>query len=393
MSTSTTALLVVPLLVLIAPILSRGLGRWVTIPVVVFELVLGILAGPALLGWVDEAEFISKLSEFGVTLLFFVAGTELTASAVRGRTARRAWLGWLISIGVGVAAGFAVSPGLGAIIIGISLASTALGTLLPILRDSGDLGTPFGDSIGALGAAGEFGPIVAISLFLGGRSLGAASLVLVLFGVIAVVAIVQAGRRPHQRLHRFVESTLHTSAQFAVRAVLAVLAILVFLTLQLEIDMLLGAFTAGIVWKLLIRDADESTQRSVEAKVDAVAFGFLVPIFFVYTGVKFDLAALLDAPASFLWIPAVLVALLLVRGLPSMLAAPAGASRREQIATGLFGATGLPIIVVVTDIGVRQEVLTSTQAAILVGSGLLSVLIFPLVAAALRETPRASVGD
>ncbi|MGB3698762.1 MAG: cation:proton antiporter, partial [Gordonia sp. (in: high G+C Gram-positive bacteria)] len=301
MTPTTTALLVVPLLILAAPICTRLVSRWIKIPVVVFELLLGIAAGPAVLGWVGETEFLARLSDFGVTLLFFVAGTEITASAVRGRTAQRAWLGWLLSIALGVGAGFVVSPGLGAIIIGISLASTALGTLLPILRDNGDLGTPFGNAIGAIGAAGEFGPIVAISLFLGGRSFGTAGVVLLAFGAVALAAMFYAGRAPHGRLHRYVEATLHTSAQFAIRVVLAILALLVVLTLELGIDMLLGAFTAGIVWKLLIRDADEQTQRSVETKIDALAFGFLVPLFFVYTGVKFDLRSLLDDPVAFAW--------------------------------------------------------------------------------------------
>ncbi|MGB6040347.1 MAG: cation:proton antiporter [Gordonia sp. (in: high G+C Gram-positive bacteria)] len=394
MNDATRALLVVPLLIFAAPILARLVGRWIKIPVIVYELMLGILAGPALLGWVGESAFISHLSSFGVTLLFFIAGTEITRSAIRGRTAKRAWLGWFISIAVGTGAGFLVSPGLGALIIGISLASTALGTLLPILRDDGDLGTPFGNAIGAIGAAGEFGPILAISLFLGGRSFGTATVVLAIFAVVALTALYQAGRSPHRHLHRLVESTLETSGQFAIRAILAILAVLVWLALELGIDTLLGAFTAGIVWKLLMRDANEKTQKSVEAKVDGVAFGFLIPIFFVYTGVKFDLASLLDDPKTFAAIPVVLVALLLIRGVPSMLAAPEDASRRELLATGFLGATALPIIVVVTEIGVREGLLTSTHSAILVGAGVLSVLIFPLVAGALRKPELvAATGD
>ncbi|MGB3696221.1 MAG: cation:proton antiporter, partial [Gordonia sp. (in: high G+C Gram-positive bacteria)] len=133
-------------------------------------------------------------------------------------------------------------------------------------------------------------------------------------------------------------------------------------------------------------------QRSVETKIDALAFGFLVPLFFVYTGVKFDLRSLLDDPVAFAWIPAVMVALLLIRGLPSMLAAPEGAGPRERIAVGLFGATGLPIIVVVSQIGVQQDVLTSTDAAVLVGAGLLSVLIFPLIAARVRARTDGATG-
>ncbi|WP_240193950.1 MULTISPECIES: cation:proton antiporter [unclassified Gordonia (in: high G+C Gram-positive bacteria)] len=384
------SLLVVPLLMIAAALAGRATARWIAVPIVVFELVLGVAAGPDALGWVDRTSFLAQLSQFGVMLLFFVAGSEIDAASLRGRTGRRAWLGWAISICIGVAIGYVAEPGIGALIIGICLASTALGTLLPILRDAGDLGTPFGSAVGAVGTVGEFGPIIAISVFLGTRSPGMSTVVLVVFAVIALAAILHAQRRTHQRLHRIVESTLHTSGQFAVRCVLGILAVLVFLALQLGVDMLLGAFTAGIVWRLLMRDADEATRRSVDAKVDALAFGFLVPIFFVYTGVKFDLRALLDAPLAFAVIPVVTIALLLVRGIPSMLAAPTGAARRERAAVGLMGATALPIIVVATDIGVEHHAITSTEAAVFVGAGVLSVLVFPIVAAAVRK-PRASV--
>lgn len=382
--------LIVAFLVLAAPVLTRAVSRWVKVPILVFELVLGIVVGPSVLDWVQQSDVLAHLSTFGVDILFFVAGTEVTRSAMTGRTAHRAWLGWLISIAAGIGAGFLVSPGLGAVIIGISLASTALGTLMPILRDSGVLGTPLGDSVGAIGVIGEFGPIFAISLFLGSRSFGTAGLVLIGFVVIAVLALVQVSRVSHHRLHDFVEATMHTSAQFAVRAVIAILTLLVFLAALLDIDILVGAFTAGILWRLMIRDADEETRQSVEAKIDAVAFGFLVPIFFVYTGVKFDLQALLQEPLAIALIPVVLVALLVIRGLPSMLAAPEGSTWSERIAVGLFGATGLPIIVVVSEIGMQQDVLDSADAAILVGGGVLSVLIFPLLAVFLRDREAAS---
>src|SRR5690606_24834732 len=102
----------------------------------------------------------------------------------------------------------------------VALASTALGTLVPILRDAGELGTPFGRVASAVGAVGEFGPLVAISLFLGGRELGAATIVLGAFALVAGAGIVIALRVPHGRLHAFVRSSLHTSGQFAVRVVI-----------------------------------------------------------------------------------------------------------------------------------------------------------------------------
>lgn len=368
----------------LAPLLARGLGRWVRIPVVVFELVLGIVVGPSVLGWAQPSEFVHTLSEFGLAMLFFIAGTEIELSALRGRSGRGAIGGWLISLVAGVALGFVVAPGEGAIIIGIALASTALGTLLPILRDTGELATPFGRAVGALGAVGEFGPLIAISVFLGGRSPGAATIVLALFALIAAAAVWYAFAVPQGALHRFVGATLHTSGQFAVRVVILLIAALVALSVFLDIDMLLGAFAAGILWRLLIRDAAEHDRREVDSKIEAVGFGFLVPVFFIYTGVTFDLRSLIDQPLLLVMVVVTLLVLLVVRGLPSLLAAPAGSTGRDRMAVGLMGATGLPIIVAVTGIGVDAGILSTAAAAVLVGAGMLSVLLFPLIAMTVR---------
>ncbi|MFK4835186.1 cation:proton antiporter [Microbacterium sp. ZW T2_14] len=377
-------LLVIPLLAVLAPLLTRGLGRWIRIPVVVFELLLGILVGPALLGWAAPSEFIQALSEYGLAMLFFVAGTEIQFGSFRGRLGRRASLGWLISLAAGIAAGFLLAPGEAAIVIGVALCSTALGTLLPILRDAGELPTPFGQAVAAIGAVGEFGPLIAISIFLGGREPGVSTVVLALFALLAGLAIWLAFKMPRGAMHAFVSSTLHTSGQFAIRVVFLILAALVSLSIVLDLDMLLGAFTAGIVWRLVMRDATEADREAVESKIEGVAFGFLVPVFFIYTGVTFDLQALLEQPQLFLLLPVGLVALLIVRGLPSMLAAPVGSTRRERLSIALLGATALPIIVAVTAIGVDEGILTTTHQAVLIATGMLSVLLFPLIGMALR---------
>jgi len=377
-------LLIIPLLAVLAPLLARGASRWMRIPIVVFELMLGIVLGPSLLGWAVPSDFVAALSEFGLAMLFFVAGSEIEFTAFRGRTGRSAIFGWLISLAVGVGVTWLIAPGEIAIVIGIALCSTALGTLLPILRDAGELRTPFGRAAGAIGAVGEFGPLIAISLFLGASNPGIETLVLLLFGLVAGGAIWLAFKVPRGAMHRVVNSTLHTSGQFAIRVVFLILAGLVALSIALDLDLLLGAFAAGIVWRLLMRDADEPSRKAVESKVEAVAFGFLVPVFFVYTGITFDLAALLADPVLLLVVPVVLVLLFVVRGLPSMLAAPAGSTRRERLSIAFLGATGLPIIVAVTAIGVEEGVVRTADAAVLVGAGMLSVLLFPLIAISLR---------
>lgn len=379
-----TAIVLIPLIAVIAPLAARAIGPWLRVPVVVFELALGIVVGPSVLGWVGPSAFVDVLSEFGLAMLFFVAGTEIEFAALRERSGRRAIGGWLISIALGVAVGLLVAPGLGAVVIGIALASTALGTLLPILRDAGELRTPFGRAVGALGAVGEFGPLVAISILLGSHRPGVATVVLAAFVLISAGAIWYALKAPQGALHRFVNATLHTSGQLAVRIVMLILTALVALSIVLDLDMLLGAFAAGIVWRLLMRDADAHDREAVESKVEAIAFGFLVPLFFIYTGVTFDLASLLDDPRLLAMVPLALLVLLAVRGLPSALAAPQGSDRKTTAAVVLLGATGLPIIVAVTAIGVDEGLISSGLASVLVGAGMLSVLLFPLIGMALR---------
>ncbi|WP_336626579.1 MULTISPECIES: cation:proton antiporter [unclassified Microbacterium] len=392
MSLPDLGIVLIPLLAVLAPLAARAIGPWLRVPVAVFELVLGIIVGPSVLGWAGPNEFVGLLSEFGLAMLFFVAGTEIEFAALRGRTGRRSMLGWVLSLALGVGVGIVVAPGLGAVVIGVALASTALGTLLPILRDAGELRTPFGRVVGALGAVGEFGPLVAISILLGSRRPGLATIVLVGFLLVTAAAIWYAMKVPQGALHRFVNATLHTSGQFAVRVVMLILAALVALSLVLDLDMLLGAFAAGIVWRLLMRDAARHDREAVESKVEAIAFGFLVPLFFIYTGVTFDLAALLADPWLLALVPVALFVLFVVRGLPSALAAPAGSDLKTRAAVMLLGATGLPIIVAVTKIGVAEELITSGVASVLVGAGMLSVLLFPVIAMALHGDHLAVAG-
>ncbi|MET0726345.1 MAG: cation:proton antiporter [Leifsonia sp.] len=386
MDISISTMVLVPLIAAAAPLLATMIGRFVKIPLVVFEILLGLLLGPAVLGWVRTDHFVELASQFGLAMLFFLAGNEIDFAAIRGRPLTRSVLGWLVSLVVGVLLGIMLSPEPGAgVFIGVALTSTALGTILPVLRDAGELKSPFGIAVLAVGAVGEFGPLLAITLFLSGRTPNHATLVLLLFAVIAGGAIWLAARGKGHSLHRMITATLHTSGQFAVRLVLFILLTLVALSLALDIDMLLGAFAAGVIYRLLVSGAPEKDVEHVESKLEAIGYGFLVPIFFISTGITFDLEALLNDELALAFLPVFLLLLLVVRGLPSMLSAPPGAGWMERGAMTLFGATGLPIIVAVTAIGVDDGDLTTGTAASLVGAGMLSVLIFPLVALALRK--------
>ncbi|WP_237719640.1 cation:proton antiporter [Salinibacterium sp. PAMC 21357] len=384
MEMTSWGLVLIPILAVMAPLLARALAPIVRISIVVFELLLGILIGPSVLGWVGDSEFVEQLSDFGLAMLFFMAGNEIRLSAIRGRNGRRASLGWLIGLAAGVAIGFLIEPSFGAVVIGIALCSTALGAIMPILRDAGELPTRFGGAAVALGAVGEFGPLIAISIFLGASSLGVSTIVLGIFIAIAMILLFLAARIEHSGLHRIVTGTLHTSGQFAIRVVIFIVAALVVLSIVLDLDMLLGAFVAGLLWQVMMRQAPKRDRAMVDSKLDAIAFGFLVPIFYINTGVSFDLEALTTDSSVALLVPIFLVLLLIVRGVPSMLAAPKGSSTRDRAALGLLGATGLPIIVAVTAIGLDSEYIDAGTAAALVGAGLLSVLLFPVIAMTLR---------
>ncbi|WP_341978185.1 cation:proton antiporter [Microbacterium sp. LWO13-1.2] len=392
MNAGDVGLVLIPLLAVAAPLLARGVRRVIRVPIIVFELVLGILAGPAVLGWVEPHEILQKLSDFGLAMLFFVAGAEIDFRAVSGKPLMRASIGWVISVALGIGVGLFFAPGDGMIVIGIALSSTALGTLMPILRDARELDTPFGKVVTVIGAVGEFLPLIAISVFLSARSTPVAAGILLAFVVLAGLAVLLARRLPHGGLHAFIRVTLHTSDQFAVRFVLLLIAALVGLSVMFDLDMLLGAFVAGAIWHIIMARAPKDDAAAVESKVEAVAFGFLVPIFFLYTGVNFDLAALLASPAALGLVPLFLVALLVIRGSAAQLSAPRGMNVRDRAALGMLAATGLPIIVAVTAIGVERGMLDSGTAAALVGAGMLSVLIYPLIAMMLRGDRERVVG-
>lgn len=394
MDYSIGTLVLIPAIAVAAPLFVRALGRWVAIPLVVFEILLGIALGPALLGWIQPDDFAAFLSDFGLAMLFFLAGYEIDFRTTRGRPLTRAALGWLISLVAGIGVATLLAPDLpGAAFIGVALTSTALGTIMPMLRDSGDLRTPFGVAVMAIGAVGEFAPLLAISLFLSGRSPIVAALVLVAFALVAGAAIWFAARGAGRGFHRVITATLHTSGQFGVRLVVLVLVALVSLSLVLDLDMLLGAFTAGVLARLLLAGAPRRDVEVIEGKIEGLGYGFLVPIFFIVTGVAFDVEALVTDPGALLLIPVFLVLLLVVRGIPSVLAAPSGSRRRDLAATALFGATGLPIIVAVTAIGVESGDLPSGIAAALVGAGMLSVLCFPILGLLLRRRPPDASAD
>ncbi|MEV8021693.1 cation:proton antiporter [Streptomyces sp. NPDC086554] len=379
-------LILIMAVAVLAPLLAHGAGRWVRIPLVIFEIVLGIFIGPDVLGLAHQDELIEVLSELGLSMLIFLAGYEIEFAAIRGDTLRRsvwAW-GFSLALGLGIAlalSGLDLSKG---VVIGTALTSTALGTVLPILRDSGDLRGRFGTVMMAFGAVGEFGPIIAMAVLLSGRDPGVSTVVLAAFAVITAAAIYWA-LRPHPPwFAQIIRTTLHTSGQFAVRFVMLLLVSMLALSHAFGLDVLLGAFAAGLLTRLVFQGAAPESGEEVLGKVEAMGFGFLVPLFFIVTGINFDLASLLDGGRALLLLPVFLLLFLVVRGLPAYALAPRDLNPADRRALTLYSSTCLPLVVAITTIGLDEKVLGKGEAAALVGAAMVSVLVFPLLALRVR---------
>jgi Kef-type K+ transport system membrane component KefB len=379
METELISLFVIAAIAAAVPLIV-GLLR-LKIAEVVLLLGFGILFGPELLGWIQVDDAIDLLSELGLGLLFFLAGLELEQRAIRGQSGRLAAIGWFTSLAVALVLSFLlVHTGKVEDTIGIAIAltSTALGTLLPIVRDRGELDTRFGTFFMGAGAWGEFGPIIAMSILLTTGSSFAAVISLVVFAVLAAIIAVLPSRLAGDRVRELLNRGHSTSSQTALRFTMLLLIALLALAGAFGLDVVLGAFVAGVIVRRFSPPAAESR---LQVRIEAIGFGFLIPLFFVISGANLDVVSIAENPVPML---AFFVLILVARGVPQwFLYRTALPDVRERTRFSLFAATGLPIIVAVTTIQVEADVMSPETAAALVGAGALTVLVFPLVGNAL----------
>lgn len=377
-SSTATSIVIIAAAAVVAPLLAELLRRW-RIPSVLFELLLGIIIGPAVLGWVEVDEFIKGLSEFGLAILFFMAGYEIDFQRLKGAPLNRGIGGWVVSLALGLGLGVVLALEgfvLSSLLVGLALTTTAIGTLLPMLRDRGLLETRFGGFLTASGAVGEFGPILAITILLSASSPLTEAGLLVAFALLAVAVAAMATRPQPPALVEMLQRHLSTSTQLPVRIIILLIVGLVVVAADLGLDNLLGAFAAGMIARLAL--SPEQT-TALTPRLEAIGFGFLIPIFFIVSGVNFDLDALLESPTTLLKVPLFLLLMLAVRGLPALVVYKGLLSGRQRVAMALLQATALPLLVVITEIGLSTDRMTTSNAAALVGAGMLSVLVLPLI--------------
>jgi Kef-type K+ transport system membrane component KefB len=383
-------LLIVVAIAFAAPFVL-GLFPSVRLPSVVLEIVAGIVVGPSVLGLVEVDEAIDVLAVLGLGFVLFLAGLEIEFETLRGPLLRLPALGFALSFAIALMVAFALhaadlvqTP----LLVAIILCATSLGVLVPVLKDAGQIATRFGQLVVAAASIADFGAIILLSLFFSGKGGTGSTLLLLgeLFLLSGAVYFLLRGAERSMRVRADLLRLQDTTAQIRVRAAFVLLVGFAAVAEALGLEAILGAFIAGAIVSLVDRD-EVMTHPDFRAKLEAVGFGLFIPVFFVASGVRFDLDALTASASNLAMVPVFLAALLAARGLPAVLYRDELGPRQSAIA-GLLQATSLPFIVAATAIGAELDLIDAAESAALIGAGLLSVLLFPLMGLVLLRRER-----
>jgi Kef-type K+ transport system membrane component KefB len=352
-------------------------GRGLLVPTVVVELLLGVLIGPEILG-LEPNEFVSFFADLGLGMLFFFAGYEIDLHRITGTPLRLALLGWAMSLalaytigGVLAAAGIVLSL----VYTGSALATTAIGTLIPILSDSGELRTRFGTYLLAAGAVGELGPILLITLILSTQTAIHNAIILCAFVGLAVAVALLAVRSSGLTVSLF-ERTLEKSSQLAVRWIVVLVFALGLLASDLGLDLLLGGFAAGLITRQVLKEREVP---GFDSKLTGVAFGVFVPFFFVVSGMRLDVDALFASASGVAKLAIFFVLFLLVRGVPALVLYRDVLDKRDRLALAFFVSTQLPLVLAITTLAQESGNMRASTASSLVGAAVLSTLVYPIL--------------
>ena len=389
--------LLIVLVIAVAAPLALGFVPRLHVPAVVLEIVLGIVVGPSGLGWVDVDLVVQIVSLLGLAFLLFLAGLEIDVRALKGSVLGGAVVGYVLTMAIGLAAGvgfdaagWLTSP----LLLAICLSATSLGLVVPLLKDAGQVDSPIGQTTIAASSIADFAAVLMLSLLFSSSQGGTGSRVLLLglfVGLVALVAVSVGLTGRSARLGDVLLRLQDTTAEIRVRAAVALLIAFVVLAERFGLESILGAFMAGAAVGLL--DRDSTSHPHFRVKLEAIGYGFVIPVFFVTSGLRLDVTGLVSSPSALARVPVFLLALLAARGLPALLYVRRFGVR-PSIAAGLLQATSLPFIVTATQIGVVTGLMRPVTAAALVCAGLVSVLVFPATALSLlgpdvRESPES----
>lgn len=368
-----------------APVLL-GLVRSSVVPAVVVEIAAGIVLGPSVLGVLEADLAVQIVALLGLAMLLFLAGLEIDVRRLRGRLLATAMAGFAISLGLGWGSGLvlrAVNWIEHPFLLAVTLSATSLGLVVAVLKNAGAVEGSLGQTVIAAASVADFAAVLLLSLFFSAGESETGSKILLLVGFLLVVVVVAVAVRWSSRSMRLGEVVLGLqdgTAEIRVRAAMLLLVTFVVLATRFGLESILGAFMAGALVGLLDRDAE--THPHFRTKIDAIGYGFLIPVFFITSGLRLDVTALVEDGAALSRVPVFLLVLLLVRGVPAFLLVRTFGVRRSSV-IALLQATSLPFIVTATQIGVETGRLAPSTGAGLVCAGLVSVLLFPAVASVL----------
>ena len=376
---------------LLAP-LALGFAPRLRIPAVVLEIVLGVAVGPSALGWLEPDLSVQIVALLGLAMLLFLAGLEVDVRALGGGLLPLAATGFALSLLIGWGAGLSLSAAgwvKDPLLLAVTVSATSLGLVVAVLKDAGRLDTPLGQTTIAASSLADFAAVLLLSLLFSadGKGTGSQLLLFALFaGIVAVVGVAVATTARNMSLGGVLVRLQDTTAEIRVRAAMVLLIAFAVVAERLGLESILGAFLAGAAVAVL--DRDSSTHPHFRLKLDAIGYGFLIPVFFIASGMRLDVSGLVHSPEQLLRLPVYVVVLLLARGLPALLYLRR-LGRAGSVAAGLLQATSLPFIVAATQIGTLTGRMDADTATGLVCAGLVSVLLFPALAVALTaEKPR-----
>lgn len=379
------SLALIALVAAAAPIVASLIPKK-PIPETVLLLLGGALLGPCMANviWLDDS--VALLSDLGCAMLFLLAGYEINPQIITGREGRRGLATWGITLALAFAAVHAFTNvsanGLDGLAVTIALTTTAIGALMPILKERNLVETRLGASILAYGTWGELGPVVAMALLLSTRAKWETIAILAAFITVAVLLAVFGNRsaRAGGRIVKILTAGRETTSQTFVRTTMLLLIVLVALSSLFNLDIVLGAFAAGFILRYIVPEGD----HELDKKLEAIGYGFFIPLFFVISGAKIDLTAVAAQPLLLLGFIGML---LLIRAVPIFIAmardkdpevVELGANGHVTVA--IYCTTALPLIVAVTSVAVSAGAMEASVASVLVSAGALTVLIMPLVA-------------
>jgi Kef-type K+ transport system membrane component KefB len=381
-----TNLLIVGGAGLLAPI-ALGFFPRVRLPAIVLEIVLGIVIGPSGLGWVEPDVPVSVLALVGLAFLLFLSGLEIDVERLRGRILRLISIGFAVSFAIALVLALGLKTGgvvNSPLFVAIVLVATAPGVIVPVLKDSGDIESSFGQLVVAAASIANFGSIILLSLFFSGKATSTIEALILLGGfglAVLLVGLAIAGVGHSMGVARLLQRLQDTTAEIRVRAAFVLLIGLTAIAEEVGLETILGASAAGALLSLVDRD-EGMTHPHFRLKLEAVGFGVFIPIFFVTTGVRFDLRALFASASTVAQVPVFLLAIYLARGLPALIYVRRLGRLRSVIA-GVLQSTTLPFVVAATEMGLGLGVVSRASAAALVTAALFSVVISPTVASAL----------